>query len=576
MSGFRGYVNVNTFRTRDIRDQTTQYYSELQWNLEKDNSSHDSPDLHPGLLPSFSVRMLPAVAPATTSASLAGASHTRDGLPLAKYWMERCCRTHRLCNSFRTSTKPTRLIDLNPDGPRICLSKDLPADINYATLSHCWGSSKHAVLKKASMPDFLRRIPFKGISKTIQDAFEITQYLGIRYLWVDSLCIVQDDKDDWNSESALMAIVYGNSSINIAASGAEDGTIGCFFDRGEAWRCQVSITIGEQSLLYDCVSNEMYRYNFADMPLGRRGWALQERLLPSRTLHFTTTQILWECHQKTTCEVFPDAFPSALSSARVFFRKQPLTRPMWPWIVERYSRCKLTYCKDKLFAISGLARNIQLQSKEQYVAGLWREDLELQLCWHKILDDEGPRYIPYTAPTWSWASIDGPIDFYNRPKSLEREHLSIRILKVKVGSAGLDSLGAVTSGCLDVSCDFLLHAEIIEEGHRNAMLLDNVLLNVLVYFDYLAIINTPLFVLPIIGVGGVDGIVGLLLQQTARKRGEYERIGMFVFRDLNGDLAEMEAFEEVIENPRCHAKSSDYARVRKDKHGRDHRIITLV
>jgi len=63
MSGFRGYVNVNTFRTRDIRDQTTQYYSELQWNLEKDNSSHDSPDLHPGLLPSFSVRMLPAVAP---------------------------------------------------------------------------------------------------------------------------------------------------------------------------------------------------------------------------------------------------------------------------------------------------------------------------------------------------------------------------------------------------------------------------------------------------------------------------------------------------------------------------------
>jgi hypothetical protein len=217
----------------------------------------------------------------------------------------------------------------------------------------------------------------------------------------------------WKRESALMSDVYGGSGLNIAASGAVDGKSGCFFKLPQNRICQVQAKLGNQVYSYDCVPSGMYVRCLSRMPLMRRGWALQERLLPPRSLQFTSTEVFWECHEKVACETFPEQFPTSLAFTSSFFKKEPISRSMWGWIVERYSGCKLTKPKDKLVAISGVARIIQEQTRDQYIAGMWRKDLELQLCWFKppgVWQDQ--RVLPYRAPTWSWASLDCEIAMY--------------------------------------------------------------------------------------------------------------------------------------------------------------------
>jgi hypothetical protein len=124
---------------------------------------------------------------------------------------------------------------------------------------------------------------------------------------------------------------------------------------------------------------------------------------PPRTLHFTKAQVFWECVGEHLCETFPEKLPPEIDSC-FFITKGPITNRNWQNVVEAYCNSKLTYAKDKLVAISGLARLVQDKTGDQYVAGMWRKYLEIQLCWS--VDRPGRRISPYTAPTWSWASID--------------------------------------------------------------------------------------------------------------------------------------------------------------------------
>lgn len=135
-------------------------------------------------------------------------------------------------------------------------------------------------MTKATLWDFQKRIPLEALSKTFQDVISITRESGIDYLWIDSLCIVQDDPNDWDREASSMSGVYGSSALNIAASGASNGSIGCFFERGENRKCQMEMTVYSHKMLYDVVPRLMYERSLARMPLSKRDWALQERVLP--------------------------------------------------------------------------------------------------------------------------------------------------------------------------------------------------------------------------------------------------------------------------------------------------------
>lgn len=222
------------------------------------------------------------------------------------------------------------------------------------------------------------------------------------------MCIVQDDLEDWARESKLMASIYGSSYINLAATSAVDGNVGLFFDRDSShvWRHRVQVRATGVERQYDCVEDGIYEACMFRSPLAERAWVIQERLLAPRALHFSSTQLFWECNSLNACEVFPHKLPSFLKERDFYLNKQPVSRARWGKIAQFFSICKLTYSKDKLIAIVGLAQEIYNQNHQnEYYAELWRRDMEVQLCWKARSPTTRP--VPPRAPTWSWASVDG-------------------------------------------------------------------------------------------------------------------------------------------------------------------------
>lgn len=145
------------------------------------------------------------------------------------------------------------------------------------------------------------------------------------------------------------------------------------------WRCQVNVKAGDREKLFDCVPLYYYE-SLTSTPLASRGWAVQERFLPRRTLHFTKQEVFWECHEMIVSETFPSEIPLSIK-LHILLQKRLICSEIWTRIVREYSRCKLTLSRDRLVAISGLARLSAGESGDEYVAGMWRKDLELQLCW---------------------------------------------------------------------------------------------------------------------------------------------------------------------------------------------------
>ena len=284
---------------------------------------------------------------------------------LTQQFLTECSTSHSLCNVIHKRMTPSQLLSLSDDTIRLCLSEELPQCPKYATLSHCWGSLVLLNLKKSTLQLFRESVPFQAICKTFEHAIHIMRYMGISYLWIDSLCIIQDDTDDLIRESANMSSVYGGSSLNIAASFAPDGTFCCFVNRGpsDIWRILVHPKTGIEERFFECLPPELYHHGLTEMPLLQRGWVVQERILVPRIMHFTFNQVFWECFEKVACAVFPQGFPEQRSDIQKYFRKKYFVESMWPEVVELYSKCKLTYSSDKMVAISGLAQHIAYQNR---------------------------------------------------------------------------------------------------------------------------------------------------------------------------------------------------------------------
>jgi hypothetical protein len=152
-----------------------------------------------------------------------------------------CLNQHKACREDVEETwLLTRLIDVgvssDPREPRVILSASITTTeeqtpVDYLTLSHRWGTSRFATLKKSNVSDLERRILAKGLSQTFRDAIRVCHRLCVRYRWIDSLCIIQDCPDDWRREASMMAKVYQNSLCTLAASEAKTSRQGLFRQR---------------------------------------------------------------------------------------------------------------------------------------------------------------------------------------------------------------------------------------------------------------------------------------------------------------------------------------------------------
>jgi len=348
---------------------------------------------------------------------------------------------------------PTRLIDLGvsqESQPRLVHSCHLKQRVPYCTLSHCWGTYRHAQVSKASLASFAVGIPVEALhSNTFQHAITITRQLGVRYLWIDSLCIVQDDHEDWIRESALMSKVYSRSLCTIAAAHAIDGREGCFSQRDPLVVFPVLVPSPFQAsnscrprrplFAIHCEKmNSIYESQVRSGPLYTRGWVVQERLISPRTLFFGKEQVVWHCKSHFACEAFPygeDYVPLERDARKSVHRE--LVRiegdrvellQQWSAVVRTYTSSKLTTPGDKLVALQALATLFQNHTKDQYLAGLWlNPDLVWQLLWSiepGSTQGQRPSDSSYRAPSWSWASVDGMIEM-KIPSLAERRHSEV-------------------------------------------------------------------------------------------------------------------------------------------------------
>lgn len=316
---------------------------------------------------------------------------------------------------------PSRLVDVGVEDSqaRLCLAGNIPVDARYLTLSHCWGNKAFSTLTRRNLETFSSGIPDVALSKTFKDAMKSTRELGFKYLWVDSLCIIQDNQTDWEQQARLMGNIYANSSLNLAAVDSPDGDGGCFFRRDsrhvQCWKLRLyDDREAQKSGMWNCRRRNFGLRSLSENVLSTRAWAFQERCLAPRGLFFGKSAVGWECREMAASEILPNGFnddsltmPEILPSQWRNLGTQQVPE-FWFSVTTSYSKGDLTIESDKLVAISGIARLFAAWFKVNYLAGLWRENLVAQLIWYAP-SKVGPPTKEYRAPSWSWASTNSQV-----------------------------------------------------------------------------------------------------------------------------------------------------------------------
>jgi hypothetical protein len=313
--------------------------------------------------------------------------------------------------------------------PRLFITEG--ATGKYATLSHCWGKIRFLTTTTESIKKYTTCIPFKKLTKTFQDAIIITRKLGLQYIWIDSLCIIQNDREDWERESTTMGLIYQCSEITIAASAAVDGSVGCFIPRPNPPEpVELPNILPRTEATVDSAFVMLYPDekdgNPELMPLNDRAWVTQEWLLSRRMVHYTTNRMIWSCKtliESEDGEVIPEGDPqrvfrgimtSGTHSAKQgqYGDESPTTfHSDWCDIISSYSSRQLTYNTDKLIALQGLVEEIKKMTHKEYHAGIWACDIPMQLFWVAKSSLTRPESLR-RSPSWSWASTMGALTYH--------------------------------------------------------------------------------------------------------------------------------------------------------------------
>lgn len=394
-----------------------------------------------------------------------------------KVQLDKCSQEHQECNQD-SPFLPTRVLDLGSSATvqhvKI-LEPPSGTPGKYIALSYCWGDGGGLKAIRSNLSTLLRAVDEDELPATIRDAIELARWLGVQYLWVDALCIIQDDTQDWLHESAQMSTVYAQAFLTISASSVDSSRFSFLHQSRRSseafFRLEQDPTSGQHqnSAADDSTTMLAVRRNptsgfhqnpsrGVEDPSMCRAWTLQEYMLSTRVVSFSTDEVQWTCRTLRACECgnpekldyprmedlqrslemfkdvnegddmdqgYPDGIPTCLE--------------FWDRVVEAYCRRDLSWTRDKLPALSGVASEfVRILTKEKlaatrnipplrYLAGLWDSKICRQLCW-RAFHPSGNDYVEgYRAPTWSWASVEGRVmmddpwisDFVPRAEILE-------------------------------------------------------------------------------------------------------------------------------------------------------------
>jgi len=357
---------------------------------------------------------------------------------LTRTWLNECNQTHPFCKSPSQDTLPLRVVEIDWEEakhePTVRLT-NTTGESPYAALSYCWGDSsciEEIKLKNETHRDWLERIPFSRLPKTLQDGIITTWKLGLRFLWIDCLCIAQDNDTEKATEIAKMPQIYRGAYITISAARSKSSDEGFLHD------IQVpSINATIFKMAYACPNGRLgtillFHDSVPQMkePIDTRGWTLQEYLLSPRLLTYGIHGFRFNCRNG---ERFDDgaAAERTLSAGNnrklALLRELPecfeIAREKWSQILVEYSNRTLSNPEDRLLAISGIANYYSEIVKDEYLAGIWRRDLPAGLMWENT-GRQLQRPLGSRAPSWSWAAIDGPVQTFRQSLFVD-PHLSI-------------------------------------------------------------------------------------------------------------------------------------------------------
>lgn len=343
-----------------------------------------------------------------------------ESLNWAAYRLRRCLQSHSDCNVSKEPFRPTRLLNVNSVHLDVILedAATLPAVAEYAALSHCWG--KRPITCRTTKNNYLAAttgVPWKSLPQSFQDAIIVTRALGLDYLWIDSISIIQDDEHDWNKESSKMFEVYNRAQVTLAAVHASDSSEGLFVERSkfQVRLDDLQFSYGRCSIYTRRIHRPFHSWEPKDLhnrsPLFDRAWAYQERLVSPRTLYFTEREILWECLKETACECKEDDIATSPKQQYQLGLGKSSGAPQWHHIVSEFSRLDLTVESDRFPAISAIARSMgQARPNAEYLAGLWSDSLSRDLLWKSKTPSKGRPKLKL-APSWSWVSVLSGVEF---------------------------------------------------------------------------------------------------------------------------------------------------------------------
>ena len=217
-----------------------------------------------------------------------------------RHWINECISSHSRCRSAGDSVLPARVLDIGlNDASSITLRESKGETGRYICLSYCWGGSEFTMTTPDTIESHRRGINLQDLPQIFQDSIKIARALGIQYLWIDALCIIQHEEDhaDWKRECGCMADIFRNAYLTVAATSANSPTGGCFTPAADG------ITIGPVIMRrishFPLPASAKMSVNF---PLLSRAWAYQERMLAPRVVHFGRHEMLWDCVEHRTCE----------------------------------------------------------------------------------------------------------------------------------------------------------------------------------------------------------------------------------------------------------------------------------
>jgi hypothetical protein len=356
-------------------------------------------------------------------------------------------------------TLPLRFLDTNPSGKpirtpqdtddmqqfsiktdpfvRTCLTQDFPIDTPYLTLSHCWGEKPSLLLGHDNTQILSERLPLADLmaegASLLRDAILITRSLGYRYIWIDTVCLNQDDDAEKMDQISKMHEFYSNAVLNLSATASKSGVNSMILNRHLSTVMPLTLRMGSDDADASETSNSLIFFNVSwgnqieFQKINSRGWVFQERMLAHRVLHFAEDQVYWECHSLEACDTNPSGKAALQAKQSDQHMKRNLSlrgrhsahlagtnhgQYVWLGLLVSYGSTVTTFPGDRLIAMSALARDFALAfglPNGAYKAGLWLPHCPLALCWSA----SGARKRPasYRAPTWSWANVEGNISY---------------------------------------------------------------------------------------------------------------------------------------------------------------------